>query len=559
MQNTTQKIFYNNINLLKYIDKSITFLRIQNYSKGLKYFTKTLEVLIDTTQDILNNANYFNNINVVVDEEYINIILTNLLNAQSNSDYILLSDELEYRWIPFITSLQEIIINKEGTSLFDRTYEKNLELLISKDKKLYKKLKDDEIYSINIDGYEVEFTSCGLTTLAKIQQDKRFYYHSNGNIMHEAALLAREWYSSDKSEYIVFGFGFGYHIAELAEIDESITIHIYENDLNVLRLAFYYSDLRELISSDRIFIHYDLNFKELNKKIKDIDQEASFVMHYPSIKNIMVKPIKQQLEDIFITYSSISNQIDDLKRNFRININNYDFFVDILKNDFKNKSLYIIAAGPSLDNNFGDLKNVSMEDSIILATGTVYKKLINAGINPNFIIITDGTTNVYKQIDGIEHLKIPILFLSTAYYKIAQNYSGKKYIVFQNGFEKAEKYARANNLIMYETGGSVTTTALDIGIKLGCKRIIFLGLDLAYTNDKDHASNTADENVVSSTEFRKVEDINGNIISTGRNLDMYRKWIENRIENITGIEIIDATEGGAKVKGMQIKKLSECI
>ncbi len=79
MQNTTQKIFYNNINLLKYIDKSITFLRIQNYSKGLKYFTKTLDVLINTTQDILNNANYFNDNNVSIDEEYINIILTNLL------------------------------------------------------------------------------------------------------------------------------------------------------------------------------------------------------------------------------------------------------------------------------------------------------------------------------------------------------------------------------------------------------------------------------------------------------------------------------------------------
>ena len=40
---------------------------------------------------------------------------------------------------------------------------------------------------------------------------------------------------------------------------------------------------------------------------------------------------------------------------------------------------------------------------------------------------------------------------------------------------------------------------------------------------------------------------------------MYRKWIENRIENVTEIEFIDATEGGAKVKGMQIKKLSECL
>ncbi|NLJ96084.1 MAG: DUF115 domain-containing protein [Clostridiales bacterium] len=313
-----------------------------------------------------------------------------------------------------------------------------------------------------------------------------------------------------------------------------------------------------MLSSDRVFIHYDLKFEGLNKKIKEINNEASFVIHYPSLRNIQVEPIKRQLEDIFIAYSSVNNQIGELTRNFRRNIANYDYIVDDLKRDFEGKDLYIVAAGPSLDKNFKELLNVS-KDAIILSTGTVFKKLINAGINPDFIIIIDGTTNVYRQIDGIEHFEIPILLLSTSYYKISQNYSGKKYIAFQDGFKKAEEYAKTNNLIMYDTGGSVSTTALDIGIKLGCRRIIFLGLDLAYTDDRNHASETAAEKKITSPDFRKVEDINGNLISTGRNLDMYRKWIENRIENVTEIEFIDATEGGAKVKGMQIKKLSECL
>jgi hypothetical protein len=56
-----------------------------------------------------------------------------------------------------------------------------------------------------------------------------------------------------------------------------------------------------------------------------------------------------------------------------------------------------------------------------------------------------------------------------------------------------------------------------------------------------------------------VEDIYGKLIYTSKSLDMYRQWIENRIKGIKDIEFIDATEGGARIKGMQIRKLSECI
>lgn len=40
---------------------------------------------------------------------------------------------------------------------------------------------------------------------------------------------------------------------------------------------------------------------------------------------------------------------------------------------------------------------------------------------------------------------------------------------------------------------------------------------------------------------------------------MFRLWIEKRIEGIKDIEIIDATEGGALIKGMKIMALSECV
>jgi hypothetical protein len=86
-----------------------------------------------------------------------------------------------------------------------------------------------------------------------------------------------------------------------------------------------------------------------------------------------------------------------------------------------------------------------------------------------------------------------------------------------------------------------------------------LGLDLAYTNNYVHALDTSRRELQGTDNLLQVEDIHGNQIFTTKVLNIYRKWIEDRINNITGIEFIDATEGGAKIEGMKIRKLSECI
>ena len=56
-----------------------------------------------------------------------------------------------------------------------------------------------------------------------------------------------------------------------------------------------------------------------------------------------------------------------------------------------------------------------------------------------------------------------------------------------------------------------------------------------------------------------VEDINGQSIYTNRGLNMFRQWIESRIKGIDGIEFIDASEGGAKIKGMKVMRLDDVI
>lgn len=559
MTSGIQKLFNHNIELLRLSDKTVSYLRIQNFYKGMGFFRQTIDIIMEAVQDITLNQEYFNQVSELVNIQSMNYMLGELLAAQENHDYILLADLLELQWNPFIISLQEYTAGQEVLMFDADLFEKNTNALLTNSEEIGRQLKVEGPYqSYSEDGYILEYTSCGLPTFALYDQQKKYYYHSNGHVLQEAALVAGEWFEPDKSEYIIYGLGLGYHIKELADIDDSNIIHVYESDWNIIRLACTISSISELLNSGRVVIYFDPDFKKLDAHRKLMDDDTVFAVHYPSLRNIKDSKVREKLEEYFMLYSSVKNQINQLNRNFKLNINHYDASVDSLEESFKGKDLYIIAAGPSLDKNFKQLKQVG-HNAIILATGTIYKKLLDEGIQPDYVIISDGNSIVYWQIDGVEQSKIPLLFLSTAYYKVSQNYSGKKYLICQNGFQMAEEYAAKKGFRLYQTGGSVSTTALDIGISFCCRRIIFLGLDLAYTNNANHALGTPNANKINPGEHKMVEDISGNLISTGKNLDIYRKWIENRIKDVHGVEIIDATEGGAKIKGMEIRKLSQCI
>lgn len=548
-----QQVFRRNTILIDMIDKIIYYFHIQNYDRALRTsanFYAKLNEHMPFLQKIIDQERF----------ELINNILMQLFEAQNSKDYVLEADLYELRLRRFLTDIQEDIIASDDFTYDASLYNQNLDICKKIDKDLFDRIYTEEApWNLSEQGYEMEFTSSGHMTLAVTDKLGRYYLHSNNSVTREAFSLANTWYQEDVTGYIVYGFGMGYHIRELLDLDSSIHIDVFEADLNIIRLAIGYTPIAGLLSRPNVRLIYDPNFSKLINRISDLKENEKFVIHYPSLRSIADSSIKDQLEDYFIQYSSIANQLKILNSNFRMNITLYDYLVDDLRDEFRDKDLYIIAAGPSLDKNFLELKQLKSENSILMTTGTVFRKLLASNIIPDYLIVTDANDRVYAQISGHETCNIPMLFLSTAFYGFAKNYQGKKYIMLQKDYDKSEEFAAEHHATVFQTGGSVSTTALDIGIQFGCKRIIFLGLDLAYTDNYVHASDTSSRELSNTNDLRQVEDINGKLVYTSRNLDMYRKWIEKRIDGVKGIEFIDATEGGAKIKGMKAMKLSDCI
>lgn len=436
-------------------------------------------------------------------------------------------------------------------------YENNIKLL----KKNYNQIYKDIIKIIpNKNFYEVIKTKTNQLTLQIIKENKSIYLHSKYNPTREAKNIAEENYDLNVQNYIIFGLGFGYHVEQLMKIAPNANFYILETNKEIFRLAVDNVDLTSIIDNNRIHLYVSDDIPQISKIFNNILllDDMKIVLHNTFLKIIPnhLLEIKHLLEEFKMKEKSVEKFTPLLEQNFKVNIENYDKNVDILFNKFKNIPLYIISAGPSLDKNIKELKKVK---GIILSVGRAVRPLLKEGIAPNLIIITDPQQFVYdRQLKDL-HIDVPIIVLSTCDKNIMLKYKGQKLIALQEGYLMAEKYARENKNKLIQTGGSVATTALDVAINMGCNPIIFVGQDLAYTNNKTHSKATNFEDITVNDKLREVEDVYGNKVYTPKNLHSYLRWIQNRIKVEKDIKFIDATEGGARIMGTEVLTLRETI
>jgi hypothetical protein len=368
----------------------------------------------------------------------------------------------------------------------------------------------------------------------------------------------------ESGRYHLLGIGLGYEAYHLYHMTKkSIPIDVYESDLQLIALTVKYLRM-DIALKDMITIHYDPDLQLLKKALGKKDEQV--LLYPPAIRNIQNQVLRRSFEKFSILEESIRCNRILMNANYLQNEKNFVEHrnevgvVDELEEEFKNKTVYIIAAGPSLDKNIMELKSKSTE-RVILATGTVFKKLMKLSIPPDYIIITDPAEKVLLQIKGYENCDIPLLLLSTANAKFMKQYKAKKYLIYQKEYPKAELAAEQLQTKAYGTGGSVSTTALDVAINLKAKKIIFLGLDLAFTNQLAHASDTSSQIATDEEDLIPVKGWSGDVVYSNEKFILYREWIEKRIQekDCAGISFINATEGGSFIVGMKHETLQDVL
>jgi hypothetical protein len=221
----------------------------------------------------------------------------------------------------------------------------------------------------------------------------------------------------------------------------------------------------------------------------------------------------------------------------------------------------VVASGPSLDKNIEHLRKAKGK-AFIIATDSSARMLDRYGIMPDIMVTVDANKeDVLFENEVAENT--PLFFADSSRHDMIKHLKGQKVMFATSGLCKSVLDELHVKMPFIHSGGTVTTTAVSIADELGFRNIIVIGMDLAFSGDKKHASVVYDDGGVNDSEsdqYTHVKGQNGEMLLTYKNFMIYKDFLENYLkDNKEKLNFVNATEGGAFIEGARHMTLMEAI
>lgn len=381
---------------------------------------------------------------------------------------------------------------------------------------------------------------------------------------------------TDNTVFLIMGIGDGKAIQKLLEYNDENIIIVYEPCAEIFWKQFGKEILAELLESGRVFLTVNgineavlipyleafvdyTNFQLMQIGIlPNYDRvfEAEYHWMMEQYLYVMKKIIMSRNTEISFNKEMVENQMalsEDAIKHY--SVGQLDDIVK--KKDLSGMPAVLVSAGPSLDKNIDQLRGI--QDCVfILAVDTALNTVLNHEIIPDMTISIDG----HKPVELFKNPKIkeiPIALSSRSNKQILPFISQKRFYELSSKELLAKLFHNiGKEVVELPTGGSVANNACALLKRMGFQTIIFMGQDLAYPEKKTHTLQAYGEyNTINANEkkYVKVLDVYGKEVYTEPNMLNYLKWFESFISVFPSIRFIDATEGGAAIKGTEIKSM----
>jgi len=410
--------------------------------------------------------------------------------------------------------------------------------------------------------------------------------HSTYDPISEAQRICKPILDSGDKTAVILGFGLGYVPALLADagIPE---IHVVEPYPQILAAAARTIDLSQLLGKKQIVLHQkpeEMFFVVGYKVGMEPSLSIAILPAYAALDQEMPRRIRVRIDvltrnsDLMAQTSWVKNKVwfDHMVENFS-NLKKLPG-VENLSGLFQGMPGILVAAGPSLDRTAPHLSKAANR-SLIVSVGTALKKLAAINVDPDFGIALESN-DITAQFDGLQRL--PFLAMHCKCYPPLFQLPAPGIFVFGNPTDDIRTIFRwlGKEQSLIASGGSVSCAAFSLLVLAGCNPIILTGLDLSFgekgqshadgvetggtkgIKDEDiSALNAEDRTALLAHGLDLVSGYFGKPVITRINLQNYLLWFEKntRIARESGIEIINATEGGAKIEDTVQMMLSDAI
>lgn len=419
----------------------------------------------------------------------------------------------------------------------------------------------------------LEKSKDGMEVVRINKDDKWIYIGSKYSVKRDIEKLLNSIKEcNDFTTFLIFGIGTGEHIKELANKFPKNKIVVVEPEKDIfVNYINNCSSVKQIIDQDRITLCV-YNENTINNVLSQIEEYninnlflgiyANYGEIYKSIKEDLISKLNNFVE---MNQINVNNNKCNGLQYFKCYVNNLKYLdksinINSLKDIYRGKTAVIVSAGPSLDKNIKNIKGKEQNIIVICSVRTL-KPLLESGIKPDFICAIDQGDIMYGMAKEYFNLDIPIIYYEHTNFNFIKHYLGPKVFFTADYIKSSTESLIGTEVDSLPQGGSVAHTALEFSAYLGCKNVIFIGQDLAYTNNKFHSDSSKfeDESYNLKVNEFMVESINGDKVKTNYMLNKFRLFLERQIIEHKNIDFINATEGGAKIEGARAESLKEAL
>lgn len=461
-------------------------------------------------------------------------------------------------------------------------FEQNIEALEKKNPELAKKIKGYGTNKVrDIEVYESE--------------SKNFIISYRGVLLHSNEDPLREtksvWHKTvttelgEKDIQVVYGLGLGY-LFKRAYVSANSRILLFEPSMDILRFVFENVGLAAEISDNRVFITQSIDevkkfFEE--KYLPGDKVEVLFLPSYLNVpgyslldfSNVIYKIVKDKNIDqntIFkMAKYTINNLISRIKK-----VGSYKP-VNILADSCKGKTALLINAGPSLKDDIELIKK-HRDEFVTIAILPVVPLLLDNGIEPDFVTVVDPMDQSFKIESHKDKLKNLNLVMESRASAFVDELETKSKFVYFPFVDRVSDFIL--NSVMVENPAkalpatpSVAIMSFELAKLLGCSKLIFSGLDLAFTNNKIYAQDSVVleqkqgnrailgvEGIGTySVQTSIVKSADGSEVETREDYLLFIREFERLAKENPHLDLVNTATKGALIAGMKYVPMAEVV
>lgn len=413
------------------------------------------------------------------------------------------------------------------------------------------------------------------------------YAHSKYKPLDEAQRLASALPERDTPGFAVCGIGLGYTLVALEQRFRRPMLVVIEQDRALIKAAMCVVDLVPIIEEGRLIFICDAEKEAVHAQLEPRNTDVMLGMHFvrPPLANrrqrTFVDAACQQITDYFaygrmqiVTLMQIGRRTVE---NLLLNTPTYLRSPGIgpLKDRARGRPAIVVAAGPSLARNVAGLPALK-DNAVLIAVQTTLQGLLQRGVEPHFATSLDYHDVSARFFENLGDFgRTQLVMEPKGASRVADTFPGRILMPMHATYQRLlGKLAPSRRGIA--SGATVAQLAFYLAEHLGCDPIIFVGLDLSFTEAMYYAPGTVIEQAwqpelsrFGSVEMkqweriarfkrslRPVTDINGRPAYTDENFFTYAERFAADFAR-TDRHVIQASEGGVAIPGMEVMSLAQ--